>query len=424
VPANPPAWWSAQTLRHFWDALAERLERNGLQPSGRLSAGPLDRHERHALTDLLGRPVTTDRTAVDLSALDDRLRSRSGVGLVEAVEQVRGAPLVDRPAVRQLQSRRRDAPVLAVGRWLDDHPDVEWPWLEPWMQDLRRDGILARDPDPVKLVVLALDVLWDRRAFLHEKGHDGGGSRAVPEQPVARTELAARTAHDAHALDDDRRLSSVVLRALVARTGSDLPTGGSASARRALWETAGVLSDTVSSTCLTLQLRPDPSWPAGERMGAYADAGVPLHVTWWDLRSGLTPAREQDVLVCENPRVLEAVAERSLPGTAVICTSGRPALVVTELLARVRDSESDIRYHGDFDWPGIAMANELVLRFGARPWRMSADDYLAEPASLPLSPAPVEPLWDPELGAAMRHRGLAVHEEAVLAELLGALEKR
>lgn len=55
---------------------------------------------------------------------------------------------------------------------------------------------------------------------------------------------------------------------------------------------------------------------------------------------------------------------------------------------------------------------------------MSADDYLAEPASLPLRGTPVDPLWDLELGAAMRHRNLAVHEEAVLGPLPGALEGR
>jgi hypothetical protein len=33
----------------------------------------------------------------------------------------------------------------------------------------------------------------------------------------------------------------------------------------------------------------------------------------------------------------------------------------------------------------------------------------------------VEPVWDAELGAAMRHHGVAVHEEAVLSDLLDAM---
>ena len=58
-----------------------------------------------------------------------------------------------------------------------------------------------------------------------------------------------------------------------------------------------------------------------------------------------------------------------------------------------------------------------------RPWRMTADDYQRglSGATLPLAGAPAEPGWDPELGAAMRHHRVAVHEEAVLTDLLADL---
>jgi uncharacterized protein (TIGR02679 family) len=119
--------------------------------------------------------------------------------------------------------------------------------------------------------------------------------------------------------------------------------------------------------------------------------------------------------------VLEAIAERGLDGIAIVCTSGRSTLVVLEVLRRLAESGAHIRYHGDFDWPGIAMANQLVAMFDVEPWRMSADDYLDSPAGLPLVGSEVAPAWDAELGAAMRHRGLAVHEEAVLGGLLDSL---
>jgi uncharacterized protein (TIGR02679 family) len=82
-----------------------------------------------------------------------------------------------------------------------------------------------------------------------------------------------------------------------------------------------------------------------------------------------------------------------------------------------------LRYHGDFDWPGITIANRLVMEVGVVPWRMGADQYLAalHGPRLPLLGTPIEPVWDPELGAAMRHHGVAVHEEAVLEDLLAAL---
>ena len=58
------------------------------------------------------------------------------------------------------------------------------------------------------------------------------------------------------------------------------------------------------------------------------------------------------------------------------------------------------------------MTNQLIAMFGAQPWGMSADDYLDSPARLPLVGSEVAPAWDADLGAAMRHRGLAVHERS------------
>jgi uncharacterized protein (TIGR02679 family) len=244
-----------------------------------------------------------------------------------------------------------------------------------------------------------------------------------PSRPnLARTELAAAAAHDAHALDDDRRLSQLVLRALALRVNRPAPT--SASERRGLWETVGVMTDSVSSTCLTRGLDVLDGWAGALRYRLAADSGDPIHVTWWDLRRGLEMAPAQEVFVCENPRVLEAIAERGLDGITVVCTSGRSTLVVLEVLRRLSGSGAHIRYHGDFDWPGVAMTNQLVAMFDVQPWRMSADDYLESPACLPLVGSEVLPVWDAELGAAMRHRGLAVHEEAVLGTLLDSLWPR
>jgi uncharacterized protein (TIGR02679 family) len=142
-----------------------------------------------------------------------------------------------------------------------------------------------------------------------------------------------------------------------------------------------------------------------------------VHLTGWDLRR-CTLRVPEVVLVCENPRVLEAAAERGGGRTPVVCTSGQPALVVLDVLGELQGAE--LRYHGDFDWAGVAIANRLIAVAGVTPWRMSAADYergLAG-AALPLVGASVEPVWDAELGAAMRHHGIAVHEEAVLPDLL------
>ncbi|WP_411283012.1 TIGR02679 domain-containing protein [Lapillicoccus sp.] len=424
-PLGLPSWWSLDVLARVWELIANRLERNGIRPTGRLVVADLDRSERHALGDLLGRSVTSGRASIDLGVLDRRLSERAGVGLVEAVEQVRGQPLVDRPQRRAVRASRRQEPFRAAEQWLVDHPGAVWPWVAPWLEGLRRDGSLMRDPDPTSLLLTALDILWSRREALAEGdvngGESGRGSSGSRATPVARTELAARTAYDAHALDADRRLSTIVLRALATRSGIELSSG--AAERRALWESAGVVADSVSSTCLTwgllgLGLRA----PASAHAAASGPRWRPVHLTWWDLEAGASLQTGQDLIVCENPRVLEAIAQTGIE-IGVVCTSGRPNLVVIEVLSRALAAGARMRYHGDFDWPGVAMANDAAGRFGAAPWLMGVDDYLATPGSLTLVGSAVEPSWDPELGPAMRRRGLAVHEEAMLERLIDALSE-
>ncbi|WP_241561844.1 MULTISPECIES: DUF2399 domain-containing protein [unclassified Streptomyces] len=59
----------------------------------------------------------------------------------------------------------------------------------------------------------------------------------------------------------------------------------------------------------------------------------------------------------------------------VVCTSGSAATVVLTLLDALAANGCRLAHHGDFDWPGIALANRIIRRYAARPWRMGADDY-------------------------------------------------
>ena len=97
------------------------------------------------------------------------------------------------------------------------------------------------------------------------------------------------------------------------------------------------------------------------RLSVAAEVGDPVHITPWDLaRSELVVAAGLVVLVCENPAVLEAAAQSCGGSVAVVCTSGMPSLVAMDLLRRLAGAGALLRYHGDFDWPGIAIANRLV----------------------------------------------------------------
>jgi uncharacterized protein (TIGR02679 family) len=101
--------------------------------------------------------------------------------------------------------------------------------------------------------------------------------------------------------------------------------------------------------------------------------------------------------------------------------SGNPAAAGIALLTRAA-----VRYHGDFDWPGIAIARRVFDR-GAQPWRFGRADYLAAVERLPADSrlgltgrAEATP-WDEELGAAMAAADIAVHEETIMDQLLADL---
>jgi uncharacterized protein (TIGR02679 family) len=392
--SSTQGWLADPALTRIWGVLRARLEARGRRAEGRVVLTGLSRAERHAVSALVGRPVTKDRLTVDLATLDAWLAQRSGVGgVVAVVETATGRPVVDRQALRAQRSTEREAPVELLRALLP-----EAPWREPWLDGVRRSGLLSRTSDPEQAV-----------------RHAAAALARLPA-PTSRTELATAVAGHAHALDEGTAAAALVLRALAARSGEPAPA--TTAQRRDLWERFGVRVDLVSTTCLTLGLRGTGSVAA--RLQLAAAAGDPVHLTPWDLRrSTLTPPAS--VLVCENPRVLEAVAERFGGRVPVVCTSGQPALVVLDVLHALRDAA--LRYHGDFDWPGVGIANRLVAEVGVTPWLMGADDYAAAlgPAGLPLAGVPVEPSWDAELGAAMRQHSVAVHEEAVLGQLLAEL---
>jgi uncharacterized protein (TIGR02679 family) len=112
----------------------------------------------------------------------------------------------------------------------------------------------------------------------------------------------------------------------------------------------------------------------------------------------------------------------------LICTEGRPSTAFHRLAAAVVAGGGELRYHGDFDWPGISIATSVMARHGALPWRLGSDDYLAgvraSAASgeyVPLSGPPLATPWDPSLSPAMAEAGQVVYEESVTDALLADL---
>lgn len=283
-------------------------------------------------------------------------------------------------------------------------------WFTTWLRELRKDGTLrtlARSGE-AGLVGQAVAVL---------EAMDGR-----PE-PVLLSALAAEVTGEPAALECGTTLSALVLRALAARLGEEQPS--QAPDRPELWEEFDVFADDLASRVLVLGL-PAAGAGLGDWLTGAASRGVPFCATLQQLAAMPVEVSEPAVYVCDSPAVLRAAA--GLLGRAsrpLICTEGRPSTVFHRLASAVVAGGGELRYHGDFDWPGVAVAASVMARHGAVPWRLSALDYQAARRAagevLPLRGAPRPTPWDEELAAAMAQAGQAVREQDVTDALLADL---
>jgi uncharacterized protein (TIGR02679 family) len=399
-------------LNRLWDAVAERLQRNGLEVRGVITLTGLDRSERFALAGLVGRQIPGDRVRVDLYALDARVRGTcTAAGLVAAVAARRG-PLIDRPGVRATAAAQRSSVWEAARCELDVCGLRAAPWVEDWLDSVR--AVIHRLPASQGADALVTAVRCLSRL-------PRGDAR------YGRTELANRVAGNSHALDDGTIVATLVLRAIGLML--EVPPPQSAIQRRALWERAGVLADEISTTVVTLGLLPVGTSAAAKGVRIRSEAGCEVHLTLRDLRRFDRCVRAGTVVwICENPRVLEAAMDAGTSAT-VVCISGNPIVVVTTLLEQLAADGARLRYRGDFDWPGLAIANRIISTHGAEPWRMRTGDYEEALAAagegvvqLPaLEGPPVPAVWDGDLTPAMERAGRAIHEEALLEVLVADL---
>jgi uncharacterized protein (TIGR02679 family) len=284
-------------------------------------------------------------------------------------------------------------------------------WVTGWIADVRRTGLLARDP------ANAESLLAEAAACL----------AALPAvartEPIGRAELAAQHGgkRGAHALDDGHRLTALVLRGAAAVTGHPYPR--TAAERRAQWAAAGVVCDTTSATVLVANLRPDPDSLVARHLGERADACLPTHLTARDLAAApLRLPSDSTVFVCENPRILEATLDRGIT-TPIICTAGNPTTVTVDLLRQLSRTGVDVAYRGDFDWPGVSIANRVIKETQCRTWLFDTATYTtavnnADGDLVPLTGNRVTAAWDPTLADAMAATGVAVHEELLLDHLV------
>ena len=361
--------------------------------------------QRSATERLFGRLTRGHALRVDLAELESLLRD-AGVAatLVDAVVALEGS--IEDLRQKRAEREQRWVTVLAEARAGASARSAGW--VEAWLADLVATGLLRRlaaDQPEVGQGLLA-------SAF--------ATIALLPVRAMPLAELAAAALGNSHALDAGTPIGTLVLRAVAARSGAALPTD--ADDRRSAWASVGVLVDELSAPVLLLNLRAGLDGTAARALALAADAGEPYRLSSRQL------LREQPtfvlpaggtVFVCENPTVLAAAADRLGPrAKPLICTEGQPKTALRLLMTRLREIGANVAYHGDFDWPGVQIANGMAARFGAVPWRLRKVDYLNAPPGLPLEGAPISASWDPDLADTMRQRGCAVHEEAVLPTLL------
>lgn len=389
-------------LAPVWEAVRRQLDRFGTRRRGTVARPDLDPGSTLTLESLLGHKPNQ---RLDLVRLEEALvQLKVGETLCGALTRLGHPPseaAAQRRAARLRSREARDALSRAVASW-------EEPWGHEWADEMVRTGVIGDlDHRGVEDLVGNVRCLLDHLDQMHAPS-------------VSRTDLAAKLFGSAHALDDGTKLAGAITQALRYRE-----EGGFHLKRRALWEVAGILADRVSAPVLTWSLPAVGGTVLDELTRSATAGGLPLHISLVALqRYPITVPQQTPILVAENPRLVEAAAERRVP-SCVITSNGNPSTAVKTLLQQLRESGASIWYHGDFDASGIGICRRMH-QDGATPWMMDASDYedaidRAEQVGIRLERDPGDcgaTPWDPELQAAFIRNRLIIHEEFVLDPVL------
>ncbi|GEC56678.1 uncharacterized protein (TIGR02679 family) [Bradyrhizobium japonicum] len=397
--------------------LRQRFERGPVDGKIQgLRLSNLSSAEHAALAGLMGRPARfSSSMQVDVQMIDAAL-SRAGVApsLRDALESIDGPIIHAETARAELRAGWSKALSGAT------HQD-----LSSFLQTPFGMGLVKRlsngDTDAATRLCSQADIVL----------------KLLPAKGMTRAQLAAKSLGDAHALDTGQAVATLVL-AIWRKVNldrdicDDAPALESARVRdngeeriRDIWAKAGILVNELARPALFLNLQISSGrllpLPSGEP--TYASLRFLLR------SDPLWMAKGQDIYVCENPNVLAIAAdELGVNCAPMVCTEGMPAAAQRTILQQLVIAGARLHYHGDFDWPGLRIANHVIREFGAVPWRFEAKEYEAAVARAPrpgfaLAGLEVHALWDDALTASMRTHGLAIAEESLTDDLLQDLAR-
>lgn len=390
--------------------LRARYEGQGTLPSTLTLKTPSPA-QRELVDRIFGRAPTRQGAtlAVRVARLEEVLREAAICeSIVDALVALDG-PLHDRRAEVETEARAWDAARAIISSRIRGRP-----WLTSWLDDLVSDGVWRRaaggDPEQAqRLAEAALQVI----------DH-------FPLPGTALPELAARHYGDAHALDKGRDMGLLVVRAAAAYSG--LESWQRSEDRRECWASVGILCDELSAPVLTLNLGSHGDGLSDRVLHLHHDAGEACSLSLRQLLRHppvLDHLEGREVFVCENPTIVAVAVERLGKGCApLLCTSGQARTATRVLLRRLAEVGARLRVQADFDIDGIHIASKSLALRRAQPWRMFAADYRAAMPGPRLRREQVpETPWDEQLAHTMAERGVGVHEETILDDLLGDLHK-
>jgi len=402
--------YAGPEYKSLLDAARKSLEGTGGDLTRTVTVKTPDDRERRAIIGITGqyRPEGVGVLAVRLEDLDHAIREDTGLGLTYLLETL-GPPLKNRPAERQRLAMGREAAVRSA----EDSFLSAKGWFQSWLAELAADGTLTRlvnsgETDQMRHATRVLE--WVQRR------------NELKAAPTQLAELAATITGDTKALNHGTALATLVLRALAFRLGADRPK--TTEGRRDLWDRNGVIVDDLASRVLVLNLAADGGG-LGEWLTSAKAHGMPFYVTLHQLVTmPVTITQPGRVYVCENPAVLRrAAAELGAAARPLICTEGQPSTAFHRLAAAITMAGGALSYHGDFDWPGVAIATSIITRHSAQPWRFGATDYedAVSDGAVKLAGTPQPTPWDPSLAGLMSAHGRAVYEESVADRLMSDL---
>jgi uncharacterized protein (TIGR02679 family) len=388
----------ARMRRHF-----ERAKPD--VPFGILRLAEIAAHEYRVLASLLGRRVRpASSIQVDIATIDAAL-SRAGIApsLKAALE------LLDGP-IKNLATTRAEA----FSRWDSVVQGARHPDLARLLQTGQGLGLLKRLARQDSAVAARVRDRTD--LILH----------SLPVTGKPRAQVAAEVLGDAHGLDSGQQVATLVLAVLrhSAPKSANAPEIDLLEEERdrAVWARAGVLVNELARPALFLNIPIKGDKPFA------APAGEPGYASLRALLRSppVLAVAGSIVYVCENANFLAIAADQLGPHCSpLVCTDGMPAAAQRTLLTQLATAGATLLYHGDFDWPGLHIANFVIRSFRAQPWHFCAGDYLAHainPSGQSLTGKPTAASWDASLAPTMKARGLAIPEEAIAATLLHDLK--